>query len=131
MVGWHIDCLESHLISRLADAEEAFKINKSDLHIRQVWQQKDDRIKAYVLVCFIAFVLWKTFDLMCKRAGLGDEPLRVFYELKRILMAYVVLTTAEGNEIKIRTVPLPDKPLQILIHHLKLTLPERLTKRVL
>jgi transposase len=115
----------------LTDAEEAFKINKSDLHIRPVWHQKDDRIKAHVLVCFIAFVLWKTFGLMCKRAGLGDEPRRVFNELKRISMVDVVLTSAEGKEIKIRTVPRPERPLQILLHHLKLTLPERLTKRVL
>jgi transposase len=115
----------------LTDAEEAFKINKSDLHIRPIWHQRDDRIRAHVLVCFIAFVLWKTFGQMCKRSGLGDEPRRVFNELKRISMVDVVLATAEGKEIKIRTVPRPDKPLQVLLHHLKLSLPERLTKRVL
>ncbi|MBN1759929.1 MAG: hypothetical protein JW863_16505 [Chitinispirillaceae bacterium] len=93
----------------LTDAEEAFKINKSDLHIRPVWHQKDDRIKAHVLVCFIAFVMWKMFGLMCKRAGLGDQPRRVFNELKRIAMVDVVLTTAEGKELKIRTVPRPEK----------------------
>jgi transposase len=115
----------------LTDAEEAFKIHKSDLHLRPIWHQKDDRIKAHVLVCFMAFVLWKTFGLMCKNGGLGDEPRRVFNELKRICMVDVVLTTVEGNELKIRTVPRPEKPLQILLYHLKLNLPERLTKRVL
>jgi transposase len=115
----------------LTDAEEAFKINKSDLHIRPVWHQKDERIKAHVLVCFIAFVLWKTFGQMCKRAGLGDEPRRVFNELKRICMVDVVLTTSEGKELKIRTVARPEKPVQTLLYHLKLTLPERLAKRVL
>jgi transposase len=115
----------------MTDAEEAFKINKSDLHIRPIWHKKDDRIKAHVLVCFIAFVLWKTFGLMCKRAGLGDEPRRVFNELKRISMVDVVLTTAEGKEVKVRTVPRPEKPLLTLLHHLKLSLPERLTKRIL
>ena len=115
----------------LTDAEEAFKINKSDLHIRPIWHKKDNRIKAHVFVCFIAFVLWKTFGLMCKRGGLGDEPRRVFNELKRISMIDVVLTTPEGNEVKIRTVPRPEKPLLTLLHHLKLSLPERLTKRVL
>jgi transposase len=113
----------------LTDAEEAFKINKGDLHLRPVWHQKDDRIKAHVLVCFIAFVLWKTFGQMCKNAGLGDEPRRVFNELKRISMVDVVLTTSEGKELKIRTVPRPEKPLQTLLYHLKLNLPERLTKR--
>jgi transposase len=115
----------------LTDAEEAFRISKSDLHLRPIWHQKDDRVKAHVFVCFISFVLWKTFGLMCKNAGLGDEPRRVFKELKRICMVDVVLSTIEGNELKIRTVPRPEKPLQTLLHHLKLSLPERLTKRVL
>lgn len=115
----------------LTDAEEAFKIHKSDLHLRPVWHQKDDRIKAHVFVCFIAFVLWKTFGLMCKNAGLGDEPRRVFAEIKRICMVDVVLTTTEGEELKIRTVPRPEKPLQILLHRLGFNLPERLMKRVL
>ena len=113
----------------MTDAEDAFKINKSDLHLRPIWHKKDDRIKAHVFVCFIAFVLWKTFGMMCKNAGLGDEPRRVFNELKRICMIDVVLMTSDGKELKIRTVPRPEKPLQTLLYHLKLNLPERLTKR--
>jgi transposase len=115
----------------LTDAEEAFKINKSDLHLRPIWHQKDHRVQGHVFVCFIAFVLWKTFGLMCKNAGLGDEPRRVFNEINRICMVDVVLTTTMGNEMKIRTVPRPEKPLQILLQRLGLNLPERLTKRVL
>jgi transposase len=115
----------------LTDAEEAFHIHKSDLHLRPIWHQKDDRIEAHIFVCFLAFVLWKTFGLMCKRAGLGDEPRRVFNEIKKIGMIDVVLTTEEGNELKIRTVARPEKPLQILLHRLGLKMPERLTKRIL
>jgi transposase len=115
----------------LTDAEEAFRIHKSDLHLRPLWHQKDDRIKAHIFVCFLAFVLWKTFGLMCKNAGLGDEPRRVFEEIKKISMVDVVLTTEEGNELKIRTVTRPDKPLQVLLHRLNLRLPEKLTKRIL
>lgn len=115
----------------LTDAEYAFKIHKSDLHLRPVWHQKDDRIEAHVFVCFLAFVLWKTFGLMVKKAGLGDEPRRVFEEIKTICMVDVVLSTTEGNELKIRTVPRPEKPLQILLHRLGLNLPERMTKRFL
>ena len=72
-----------------------------------------------------------TFGLMCKKAGLGDEPRRVFNEIKRICMVDVVLTTEEGKELKIRTFAWPDRPLQILLHRLGLQLPERLTKRIL
>ena len=109
----------------LTDAEEAFRIHKSEfVFARPLWHQKDDRIEAHIFVCFLAFVLWKTFGLLCKNAGLGDEPRRVFEEIKKICMMDVVLTTSEGKELKIRTVPRPDKPLQILLHRLGLQLPK-------
>jgi transposase len=112
----------------LTDAEEAFRIHKSDLHLRPLWHQKDERIKAHIFVCFVAFVLWKTFGLMCKQAGLGDEPRRVFEEIKTIHMVDVVLTTTAGKKLKIRSVARPDKPLQVLLHKLGLQLPKRLSK---
>lgn len=115
----------------LTDAEAAFRVHKSDLRIRPIWHQKDERVQAHILVCFLAFVLWKTFGQMCKRGGLGDEPRRVFEELRTIAMVDVVLTTTTNQELKIRTVARPDKPIQILLHRLGLRLPERLTKRVL
>jgi len=49
-------------------------------------------LKSHVLVCFLAFVLWKTFGLMCKNAGLGDEMRRVVNEIKKVSMVDVVLT---------------------------------------
>ena len=115
----------------LTDAESAFKIHKSDLHLRPVWHQRDDRIKAHVFVCFISFVLWKTLGLMCKNAGLGDEPRRVFNQIAKICMVDVVLTTTEGKELNIRTIPKPEKPLQVILHRLGLVLPERIRKRFL
>jgi transposase len=115
----------------LTDAEEAFRIHKSDLHLRPIWHRKDDRIQAHIFVCFLAFALWKSFALMCKQAGLGDEPRRVFEEIKKISIVDVVLITTGGEELRIRTVPKPAKPLQVLLHRLGLRLPERLTKRIL
>ena len=114
----------------LTDAEDAFRVHKSDLHMRPIWHRRDDRIQAHIFVCFLSFVLWKCFGLMCRNGGLGDEPRRVFDEIKRICMVDVVLTTTTGEELKIRTVPRPAKPLQVLLHHLGLQLPERLTKRL-
>jgi transposase len=113
----------------LTDAEEAFRIQKSDLHIRPLWHQKDERIETHILICFLAFVMWKTFGLMCKNAGLGDEPRRVFREIKKICMADVVLTIVDGRELKLRSVIRPDKPCQVLLNRLKLKLPIRLEKK--
>ena len=107
----------------LTDAEDAFRIHKSDLLIRPLWHQKDERIKAHILICFLAF------GLMCMKAGLGDEPRRVFKEIKKICMADVVLTTIDGRELRVRSVIRPDKACQVLLNRLRLRLPVRLEKR--
>ncbi|MGB6722555.1 MAG: IS1634 family transposase [Terracidiphilus sp.] len=45
---------------QLTEAEEAFRLHKSDLVMRPVWHHKQDRVQAHILVCFLAYVLWKT-----------------------------------------------------------------------
>jgi len=109
---------------QLTEAEEAFRIDKSDLRIRPVWHQKEERVDAHILVCFLAYVVWKTLGQMCKRAGLGDEPRRVLDELSRIRLVDVVLRTRDGREICRRCVTRPDDHQAILLHRLALSLPE-------
>jgi len=58
---------------QLTEAEAAFRVQKGDLQIRPIWHQKE-RVQAHILVCFLAYVLWKTLDQMCKRTGLGKKP---------------------------------------------------------
>ena len=111
---------------QLTEAEEAFAIHKTDLRIRPVWHQKQDRVDAHILVCFLAYVVWKTLGQMCHRAGLGDEPRRVLDELSRIRLVDVVLQTRDGRQIRRRCVTRPDEHQAILLHHLGLTLPEYL-----
>jgi len=109
---------------QLTEAEEAFRIHKSDLRIRPVWHQKEERVDAHILVCFLAYVVWKALGQMCRTAGLGDEPRRVLDELSRIRLVDVVLPTREGREIHRRCVTRPDEHQAILLHRLGLTLPE-------
>ena len=44
---------------QLTEAEWAFRIEKDELNIRPIWHHKADRVKAHILVCFLAYVLWK------------------------------------------------------------------------
>jgi len=111
---------------QLTDAEEAFRIHKTDLRIRPVWHQKEERVDAHILVCFLAYVVWKALGQMCRRAGLGDEPRRVLDELSRIKLVDVVLPTRDGTEIRRRCVTRPDDHQAILLHRLGLTLPSHL-----
>ncbi len=111
---------------QLTEAEDAFRIQKSDLRIRPVWHQKEDRVLAHILVCFLAFVLWRTLGEECKRAGLGDEPRRVLSELSEIALVDVVLPTDASKEIRTRCVTRPSEHQKILLDRLGLRLPVRM-----
>jgi len=111
---------------QLTEAEAAFRIQKSDLRIRPIWHQKEDRVLAHILVCFLAYVLWQTLAQMCRRAGLGDEPRRVLDELGKLRQVDVVLPTSEGIEIRRRCVTQPTQHQAILLDRLGLNLPRTL-----
>jgi transposase len=111
---------------QLTEAEAAFRIHKSDLKIRPVWHQKTERVQAHILVCFLAYVLWKTLAQMCKASGLGDEPRRVFEEVARIKAVDVVLPIRSGGHIRRRCVSQPTEHQMILLQKLGLNLPKNL-----
>lgn len=111
---------------QLTEAENAFRIQKSDLSIRPVWHQKEERVRAHIFVCFLSYVLWKTLAQLCQKAGLGDEPRRVISELSEIRLVDVVLPTETGKEIRNRCVARPTEHQRILLEKLGLRLPIRL-----
>jgi hypothetical protein len=111
---------------QLTDAEAAFRIQKSDLALRPIWHQRPERIQAHILVCFLAYVLWKTLEQWQQRAGLGHSPRPILEELGRIQSTDVVLPTADGRELRLRCVVRPDRAQAILLDRLGLDLPQRL-----
>jgi len=111
---------------QLTQAEAAFCIHKSDLELRPIWHQKTERVQAHILVCFLAYVLWKTLGLLCRQAGLGDEPRKVFDELAEIQVVDVILPTRGGIELRRRCVTQPTRHQAILLQMLGLALPRHL-----
>lgn len=113
---------------QLSEAEAAFRIQKSDLCIRPIGHHKQDRIKAHVLICFLAYVLWKTLQKWQSGAGLGDSPRTILTEFSRIHSADIVLPLADGSkrELRLRCVVRPEREQQLLLQRLGLTLPKRL-----
>ena len=107
----------------MTEAEAAFRIHKSDLGLRPIWHQKEERVLAHILVCFLAYVLWKTLGQLCQRAGLGHEPRRVFEEFGKIQLVDVVLPTRQGTEIRRRCVTQPTDHQAILLTRLRFNLP--------
>ena len=109
---------------QLTEAEAAFCIQKSDLKIRPIRHQKQDRVLAHIFVCFLAYVLWKTLGQLCERAGPGNEPRRVLSELSDLQLMEVVLPTRKGIEIRRCCISTPTNHQQILLDHLQLRLPK-------
>ena len=113
---------------QLSEAEAAFRIHKSELSIRPIWHQRQDRVLAHILVCFLAYVLWKTLEQWQSRAGLGNSPRTILQELAAITSTDVILPTAAvpSRELRLRCVVRPDRAQAMLLERLALRLPERI-----
>jgi transposase len=111
---------------QLWQAEAAFRIHKSDLSIRPIWHQRSDRVQAHILVCFLAFCMWKVLEGWQSRVGLGSSPRTLLDELKRIQAVDVVMPVVNGSELRLRCVVEPDDELACLLERLGLELPKRL-----
>lgn len=111
---------------QLTQAEAAFRIHKDQLNLRPIWHQREDRVQAHILVCFLAFVLWKSLEMWQSRAGLGNSPRTVLEELARIQSHDVVLPTATHGQIRLRCVTQPDPAQAALLDRLGIVLPKRM-----
>jgi len=118
---------------QLTEAEWAFRIAKDELAIRPVWHHGADRVKGHILVCFLAYAMWKTLAQWMRAGGLGDAPRTVLEEFARIKSGDVVLATRTaddrpGKTIRLRCVTSPDEGQKVLLGRLGLTLPQRLRR---
>ena len=114
---------------QLTDAEDAFRTQKSHLSIRPVRHHREDRTKAHIFVCFIAYAMWKTLEFWQERAGLGNSPRMILDELREIHSADVVLPTTDGRVLKVRCVVKPEPAQALLLERLGIKLPRRLRMR--
>jgi transposase len=118
---------------QLVDAEWAFRISKDELELRPIWHQKANRVKGHILVCFIAYAMWKTLSGWMQTSGLGEAPRSLVQELSTIKSADVVLPTrsadgSAGPTLVVRCVTRPDEHQAVLLNRLGLTMPNQLTR---
>jgi transposase len=119
---------------QLVDAEWAFRITKDELELRPIWHQNKDRVLAHILVCFIAYAMWKTLGGWMKNSGLGDSPRELLEELAAVKSGDVILPTrgndgSEGPTLMIRCVTRADAHTQVLLNRLGITLPNHLKRQ--
>ncbi len=115
-----------HLYMQLNDAEAAFRTLKQDLSIRPIHHQHQNRVKAHVLVCFLAYALYRTLDRLAQNKGLGTTPRRILDSLSAIKSGDIILPLIDGRELRLRRVSRPNRSQAELLLHLGLALPERL-----
>jgi hypothetical protein len=115
---------------QLTEAEWAFRITKDELEIRPIWHHKEERVKAHILVCFLAYAMWKTLTGWMSQAGLGAAPRTLLYELAKIKSGDVVLPAkrrdGSSRTIRLRCVTEPDAAQAALLNRLGVPLPRRL-----
>ena len=110
---------------QLNDAEAAFRTLKQDLSIRPVFHQTEHRVKAHVLVCFLAYAMYRTLDRLAKTKGLDLTARRILDSLATIKSGDIVLPLVDGRQIKLRRVSRPDSRQAEILTRLGLELPER------
>lgn len=118
---------------QLTEAEWAFRITKDELAIRPIWHQKEDRVKAHILVCFLAYAMWKTLGGWMSNARLGDAPRTLLEEMAKLKSGDVTLSAhspsdGQPRQIALRCVTEPDAAQTVLLQRLGLTLPRRLRR---
>jgi len=143
--GWSAQGLwETYM--QLTVVEHAFRVLKSELLLRPVWHHYSGRTRAHVMVCVLAYALWKTLDQLSKQAGLETEirkpdrrrpndspkprpmtPEVILRQLGDVQIGDILLETTEGRKLALRRVARPKAEQARILSALKLSIPERLT----
>lgn len=110
---------------QLSQAEKAFRTEKSDLWLRPIFHQKEDRVQAHIFICFLALAMYKSLELWMASKGLGNSPAKLLEEFREIRSMDIVLPVKDRNPIRLRLVGRPDEHVRVLLHRLEIKLPNR------
>lgn len=113
---------------QLTQAEDAFRISKSDLNLRPVFHQKTERVEAHLLICFLSLALWRTLEQWMRGKSLGNCARQLVKEVATVRSMDVVLpvqeaSSGETHPIRLRVVARPDRAVAELLVRLGLDLP--------
>jgi transposase len=107
----------------LAQIEAAFKSLKSDLRLRPIHHQTEERIQAHIFVAFLALCLHATLRGKLRPLAPGLTPRAVLDKLACIQMLDVYFPTTDGRKLRFRRYTKPEKDQALLLAQLKLELP--------
>jgi len=123
----HLWSLYLHLV----EIEQVFKELKSDLAIRPIHHQLENRIEAHIFVAFLAYCLMVTLKQRLKALAPGLTPRAVLEKLAAIQMIDVELPTTDGRTIVLSRHTEPEDDHRLLLKRLKLHLPGQPAPKIL
>ncbi len=115
---------------QLTEIEQAFKELKSDLAIRPIYHQRDDRIEAHIFVAFLAYCLQVTLKQRLRGLAPGLTPRAVLEKFSALQMVDVHLPTTDGRTLVLSRYTEPEKDQQLLLQQLRLQLPKQPPPRI-
>jgi len=105
---------------QLTEVEPAFKELKSDLAIRPIYHQRDDRIEAHIFVAFIAYCLQVTRKQRLRPLAPGLTPRAVLEQVASLPMVDMHLPTTDGRELILTRYTEPELDHRLLLTRLDL-----------
>jgi len=115
---------------QLTQVEAAFKTMKSELGLRPIYHQVEQRVEAHILVAFLAYCLTVTLRQRLQALAPGLTPKAVLEKLAAIQMLNVCFPTTDGRWLIMPRYTQPTPEQQILLHTLNLDLPAQPPPRI-
>jgi transposase len=115
---------------QLVEVEAAFKNLKSELAIRPIFHQREDRIEAHIFVCFLAYCAQVTLSHQLKQRAPGLTARQALDKLAAIQMLDVHFPTTDGRELIFTRYTEPEADQQLILAQLKWTLPPQAPPRI-
>lgn len=106
----------------LAAIEEAFRNLKSDLAIRPIHHQLQNRIEAHIFIAFIAYCLHATLAQRLQALAPGLTPRSVLEKFAATQMIDLHIPTTDNRELVLTR---HTEPLRLLLKKLRLELPDQ------
>jgi transposase len=118
------------LYVQLTQIEAVFRSLKSELDIRPIYHQKEDRIDAHIFIAFLAYCLQVTLKNRAMAYAPGLTPQAILEKLGAIQMIDVCFPTCDGRWLILPRYTQPEDDLKLLLHHLHLELPSQPPPRI-
>jgi hypothetical protein len=115
---------------QLVHVEEAFRTLKSDLDLRPIFHQTQDRVEAHILVAFLGYCLSVTLRAKLRRSAPGLTAREALASLEAIQMVDVELPTSDGRVLVLPRHTEPEPEQEMLLAKLGLTLPAQPPPRI-